>query len=71
VEILQFYTLKFYFHNLLYRTEGTTELPGWWPFHTNLLIFSSQTDKPTLFFSASLTELHWTDNSGTRLTIFN
>jgi hypothetical protein len=48
-EILQLPSLRSSVHSCPCRTlvnwqPSTKFVPGWWPFHTNLLVFSSQTD---------------------------
>jgi hypothetical protein len=46
VETFQFHALRCYLQSLPWRTQLSTNncLPGWRPFHTNLLVFSSQAD---------------------------
>jgi hypothetical protein len=54
VEILQLHALTFYLHSLSYRTRLSTNwLAGWRPFHTSILVFSSQPD----FQATSLRQL--------------
>jgi hypothetical protein len=64
VEILQLHALRFYLHSLPCRTLSQLsinnwQLPGCRPFHTNLLVVSSQADfQLTLFFTTSRTQLN-------------
>jgi hypothetical protein len=64
-----------FLHSLSYRTPLNCQLstkcvPGWRPFHTNLLVFSSQADSNwTDNWTLSLTNqlLHWTELNWTEL----